>query len=93
MIEPQTQISLTEGISVQDFGEDEGAVILIIESGQLFTCNATTAEVLRAAREKLTFDAMIAELLETFDVGESELRDDIGVIVRQLADEGILHLA
>jgi PqqD family protein of HPr-rel-A system len=93
MIEPATQISLTAGISVQDLGADEGAVILHLESGQLFTCNDTTAEVLRAARENPTFAALLATLLETFDVDEAELRDDIGVIVQRLADEGILRLA
>ena len=93
MIEAQTRISLADGISVQDLGEGEGAVVLAIESGQLFTCNDTTADVLRAAQDGIGFDTLIVRLLEAYEVTEAELRPDIAAILCQLADAGILRLA
>ena len=93
MIAPTTMITLNEGMSVQDLGENEGAVVLSVATGQLFTCNDTTADVLRAAQQGTSFDTLITRLLGIYEVEEAELRSDIAAILRQLADEGIVRLA
>jgi len=93
VIQPQAQLSLAEGVSVQSLGDDEGAVVLMIESGQLFTCNDTTAAVLRAAEGGITFDQLIIQLLTTFEVAEAELREDISALARQLVEEGLVRVA
>jgi pyrroloquinoline quinone biosynthesis protein D len=93
VIQPQARLSLAEGVSVQSLGDDEGAVVLMIESGQLFTCNDTTAAVLRAAEGGITFDQLIVQLLTIFEVAEAELREDISALARQLVAEGLVRVA
>jgi len=93
VIQPQAQLSLAAGVSVQSLGEEEGAVVLMIESGQLFTCNDTTAAVLRAAEGSITFEQLIIQLLATFEVEEAELREDISALALQLVEEGLVRIA
>ena len=49
MIDDHRVFSLTKGVALQVLGADEGAVVLTVESGQLFTCNDTTAKFLQFA--------------------------------------------
>lgn len=87
-----TGLALAEGVSVQQLGEEEGAVVLRFESGQLYTCNDTTAEVLRLVAPGTRSGAVIAALLATFDVEEAELRDDIAEILGELSREGLVRI-
>lgn len=43
MITGDAMLSLDDGISVQHLGQGEGAVVLMVGSGELFTCNDSTA--------------------------------------------------
>lgn len=92
MIQPDQMINLAEGISVQHLGEDEGAVVLMLASGQLYTCNDTTAEVLRTVARNATFAEIVAALFAQFEVGEEELRQDVAAILDELAREGIVRI-
>jgi len=85
-------LSLAEGVSVQHLGAGEGGVVLKIGSGELFTCNDTTAALLRCAAEGLDFDASIAKMLETFEVDAAELRADMEEMAAELAREGIVRI-
>lgn len=92
MIHPDTPLALAEGASVQHLGEEEGAVVLLLDSGQLYTCNDSTAEVLRLAAGGSSFGAVIAALLEVFDVEEARLVPDITAILGELEREGIVRI-
>jgi hypothetical protein len=87
-----TALALAEGVSVQQLGEEEGAVVLRFDSGQLYTCNDTTAEVLRLVAPGTSFGALIAALLAIFEVEDAELRADIAAILGELSREGLVRI-
>jgi len=87
-----TALALGEGVSVQQLGEEEGAVVLRFDSGQLYTCNDTTAEVLRLVAPGTSFGALIAALLAIFEVEETELRANIAAILGELSREGLVRI-
>jgi hypothetical protein len=87
-----TALALAEGVSVQTLGEEEGAVVLRFDSGQLYTCNDTSAEVLRLLAAGTSFGALIAALLAAFEVEEAELRADIAAILGEMSREGLVRI-
>ena len=92
MIQDSSVLSLPEGVSCQPLGEGEGAVLLVIESGQLFTCNDTTSAFLAALDGKRSFADVVQTLLETFDVSPDRLRQDLMVLAEELQKEGLLQI-
>jgi hypothetical protein len=87
-----TALALADGVSVQQLGQEEGAVVLRFESGQLYTCNDTTAEVLRLVAPGTSFAALVAALHAIFEVEEAELRTDIAGILGDLSREGLVRI-
>lgn len=92
MIENSSVVALSDGVSYQPLGDGEGAVVLIIESGQLFTCNDTTSAFLSVVDGQKTFGDVVKSLLETFDVSADELRSDLSALAMQLEQEGIVRI-
>lgn len=91
MIEDARVLCLSKGISFQNLGPNEGAVVLLIESGQLYTCNDTTTTFLATIDGKRTFAQIIDELHNTFDVSADELRADMSALARQLIEDRIIE--
>lgn len=92
MIEDSSVVYLSDGVSYQPLGEGEGAVVLIIESGQLFTCNDTTSAFLSEVDGKRSFGDVVSRLLETFDVSANDLRGDLSALAKKLEQEGIVRI-
>ena len=92
MIQDSSVLALSDGVSYQPLGDGEGAVVLLIESGQLFTCNDTTSAFLAAVDGQRTFRDVVRSLLETFEVAEERLRNDLAALAEQLRQEGIVRL-
>lgn len=92
MIQDSSVLSLSEGVTYQPLGDGEGAVVLIIESGQLFTCNDTTSAFLAAVDGERNFGSVVSSLMNTFDVPADELRSDLTQLAEQLRLEGIVHI-
>lgn len=92
MIQDSSVVSLSEGVSYQPLGDGEGAVVLIIESGQLFTCNDTTSAFLAAVNGERKFGELVEHLLSTFEVSEDELRSDLTQLVGKLQQQGIVRV-
>jgi hypothetical protein len=82
--------SLSPNVSFQKLGQGEGAVVLMLESGQLHTCNDTTAAFLSALDGKRTFEVVTAELEKEFDVEREELRADLAALAQRLLDAGVI---
>jgi pyrroloquinoline quinone biosynthesis protein D len=82
--------SLSGNVSFQRLGKGEGAVVLAIDTGQLHTCNDTTAAFLAALDGKRTFDMVVAELEKEFEVEREELRADLAALAARLIDEGVI---
>jgi pyrroloquinoline quinone biosynthesis protein D len=91
MVEDQTVFALADGISYQPLGTGEGAVVLTISSGQLYTCNDTTAAFLAVVNGAHTFAEVVDELHRTFDVPRDELRRDLSGLATDLIAEGIIR--
>jgi len=90
LIENSSVLSLSDGVSYQPLGAGEGAVVLIVESGQLFTCNDTTSAFLAAVDGRRNFGEVVDSLLGTFDVSADVLRRDLSALAGELRDEGIV---
>jgi len=87
---PGTVLALHENTSFQPLGDGEGGVLLDIASGQLFTCNDTTAAFLAAVDGERDFAGILAELEKVFEVDAAVLRDDMAELADHLATEGLI---
>jgi pyrroloquinoline quinone biosynthesis protein D len=86
-------IALTPAATFQPLGESEGAVVLMTDSGQLYTCNDTTVALLQALDEARSFGSIVDELLDEFDVEREVLVADLSKLVGELEREGIVAVA
>ena len=91
MIDDTQVLSMAKGVSFQNLGAGEGAVVLTIATGQLYTCNDTTAHFLAAIDGIRSFASIVASLLQTFDAPIDELRSDMSALAEQLIADGIIH--
>lgn len=89
-ITAQSVFSLSDTVSFQPLGDGEGAVVLRIESGDIFTCNDTTAAFLRTLDGKCTFAETVDVLEGEFDVERMRLRQDLEVLAELLLKQCII---
>ena len=92
MIQDSSVLSLAEDVSYQPLGDGEGAVVLVIESGQLFTCNDTTSAFLAAIDGKRSFADVVEGMLESFNVSADQLREDLAALATELQQEGVVRI-
>ena len=92
MIQDSSVVCLSDGVTYQPLGDGEGAVVLIVDSGQLFTCNDTTSAFLAAVDGQRSFGDVVSSLLGTFDVAHDELRNDLASLAVELQEEGIVRI-
>ena len=85
-----TILSLSANASFQSLGE--GAVILLIDSGQLFTCNETTEAFLKLVDGQRSFGAIVDQLVSEFAVERDVANVDFLAMAVQLRSEGILDI-
>ena len=90
MIDGSRILSLADTVSFQNMGEGEGAVVLQLSTGQLHTCNDTTSEFLTALDGNRTFELVVDELLNKFDVEPAVLRADLSELAERLLSEGVI---
>lgn len=89
-IAPTEVWALHANTSFQPLGDGEGGVLLDTVSGQLFTCNDTTAAFLSTVDGNRNFGEILAELSQLFDVDIDVLRDDMSDLAKQLETEGLI---
>lgn len=92
MVKDTTVFALADGISYQPLGAGEGAVLLTISSGQLYTCNDTTAAFLGVVDGQRTFGDVVEDLHRVFDVSRDALYRDLVELATNLMTEGIVHV-
>lgn len=88
-LSPDTVLALTDKASVQPLGD--GAVVLLVDSGQLYSCNETTESFLLKIDGKRDFDAIVTLFRDEYEVEEAIARRDLTELARQLAAEGIIE--
>jgi pyrroloquinoline quinone biosynthesis protein D len=81
---------LAANASFQALGE--GAVVLMIDSGQIYSCNETTEAFLKLVDGKRNFGEIIDRLVTEFAIDRDTLAVDFLPVVQQLRSEGILEI-
>jgi pyrroloquinoline quinone biosynthesis protein D len=89
LVDPHAVFALSENASIQSVGD--GAVVLLADSGQLYTCNATTEAFVQKIDGRRSFDDIVALFGEEFDVDEATARQDLAELVQTLLDEDFLR--
>lgn len=82
-------LSLPASVSVQPLGEDEGGVLLKMDTGDMFTLNDTAVAFLSGLDGKRNVGAIIGQMLDEFEVDAATLRADIFELIAELKAAGI----
>lgn len=90
-ITDDTVLAFTPVASFQSLGE--GAVILLADSGQLYTCNETTESFLNHIDGNRTLRDIVECALLEYEVDRERLNEDFRTIAGELVSEGILQKA
>jgi Coenzyme PQQ synthesis protein D (PqqD) len=90
VIDETPVFSLTDKASFQALGE--GAVILMIDTGQIYTCNETTEAFLKVIDGQRNLGSILDLLLAEFDADRETLANDFAELAQELQDEGIIEV-
>lgn len=90
MISDRTVLRLADTITFESMGEGQGAVILRLPDGQLYSGNDTTEAFLRALRESSTFGGAVDALAFEFEVERDVLQADLTELAEGLIAEGVV---
>ncbi|OQX30648.1 MAG: hypothetical protein B0D96_11370 [Candidatus Sedimenticola endophacoides] len=88
VIQPTSRLRLGDQVSCQTV--DDGAVVLMADSGQLYTCNETTGAFLARVDGRQTFSEIVASFVDEFEIDERTAREDLSELAGNLLDEGII---
>jgi pyrroloquinoline quinone biosynthesis protein D len=91
MIDNTRVFKLAATTAVQQLGDGEGAVILELETGQLHTCNDTTAAFLAQVDGTRTFASLVDTLEDVFEVDREQLRADLSHLAENLHAKGLIE--
>jgi len=89
-ISDSTVFCLAPNASFQSLGE--GAVILMIDSGQLYTCNETTEAFLDMIDGERNFGTILDLMVAEFAVDRDTLAQDLLPIADKLRSGGIIDI-
>jgi hypothetical protein len=89
-IDEASVLAISGNASFQSLGE--GAVVLLIDSGQLYTCNEATEAFLELIDGTRPFGAIVDALLREFDIERATATVDFREIAEQLQSEGIVEV-
>lgn len=80
--------SLSPVASFQSVGD--GAVILLADSGQLYSCNDTSEAFLRHVDGKRSLGDIVDLLAEEYEVERAVLETDLAELAESLQREGVI---
>ena len=90
MITKDTVLEFQQAANMRSVGE--GAVILLADSGQLYTGNATTEAILRRIDGRQRIDDLAAALCDEFDASPETVARDVITIAERLIEEGVVRV-
>ena len=79
---------LADEVSFEPVGE--GAVILLLRSGQLYSCNESSLSFLRHLDGVRNVDDVARRMADEFDVDAATLANDLPELIADLVAEGII---
>ncbi|MBA3448758.1 MAG: PqqD family protein [Pseudaminobacter sp.] len=85
-----TRLALSPNVTVQALGENEGGVLLRLDSGELYTVNDTTLAFLQELDGERAVVEVVGRLAGVFDVEEATLTADLVEISNDLLAESLI---
>lgn len=82
------QFTLSDKASFRAIGEE--GVVLMVDSGQLYSTNTTGTAFLTQIADHPSADRALDALLADFDVDRETLAADLGELLGYLVDEGVV---
>ena len=92
-VSSSTRLALPSHVSLQALGEDEGGVVLKLDTGEMYTINDTTLAFLQKLDGKHTVANVARGMVEVFDIDEATLVADLVEIANDLLGESLLVIA
>ncbi len=86
-----TILAMAPTASFQSVGE--GAVILLTDSGQLYSCNETTEAFLKSVDGVRTLGDIVDAVMSEFAVDRDTLSTDLLALAAELEAQGIVQVA
>jgi pyrroloquinoline quinone biosynthesis protein D len=80
--------SLSPVASFQSVGD--GAVVLLADSGQLYSCNDTSEAFLRHVDGRRSLGAIVELMAQEYEVERSVLEADLAELAESLKQEGVI---
>jgi pyrroloquinoline quinone biosynthesis protein D len=87
----QTALKLSPDVTFRSLGEGQGAVVVEIKTGQLYSCNDTTTAFLEAIDGTRTLEDIVDQLHAVFEVDRTVLEADLNSIAIELLDNGLIE--
>ncbi len=88
---PQNErFELAVGVNYQAFGDNEDGILLSMESGYLYRCNATAMALLDVIHRRPTSAELQASFTSAFDVAEDKATTDLASFLKMLLDDGLV---
>jgi hypothetical protein len=84
----ETIMTLSPDVALRQVGD--GAVILMVKSGQLYSCNETARDFIGRLDGMRNFQAVTHEISQEYDVAPEVLAEDLSELLAYLLDEGVL---
>lgn len=69
----------------------EGAVLLQVQSGEMFTCNSMATRILKVLEQGKTLQALCQEFSENYDGPSDTIRSDIEELLQSYLSFGIVE--
>ncbi|WP_425418451.1 PqqD family protein [Oricola indica] len=90
-ISPATRLVISLKATLKSMGENEGGVLLKLDSGELFTVNDTTVAFLNELDGNKSLAEIVNRLSDIYDVDVSLLEADLIEIADDLMDQNLLR--
>ena len=86
-----SRFEIVPSVTLKSLGENEGGVLLKLDSGEMYTVNDTTAAFLDAMDGQATVSEIASRLTDLFDVETAVLETDLVEISSDLMDQDLIR--
>jgi coenzyme PQQ synthesis protein D (PqqD) len=90
MILPAAVFKCAEGVSCQSFGDDDEGVVLSIDSGVLYACNASALAFLQTLDGQRTFEQIATAFADRYRIGGPRAAEDLSRLADTLLGEQLI---
>lgn len=90
-ISAATKLGIAPKATLKLLGDNEGGVLLKLDTGEMFTVNDTTVAFLRELDGNTSLEEVTARLCEVFEVEQDVLQADLAEIADDLMDNDLIR--